>query len=178
MAATRIISIIGRKNAGKTTLTVALASELARRGHRVMTMKHADHPAQVDQPGVDSWRHFHEGRAERVLLVSPEMRVLFHRAPDEYDPIGLAREYLPGADIVLVEGFKRAPLPKIEVFRRAVAPRADLRSGRAANADEWVAIVTDDYGFESDRRVLRFNDTMWLQLLANLAWEHALVIET
>jgi hypothetical protein len=41
-----------------------------------------------------------------------------------------------------------------------------------------VAIVTDDYGFESDRRVLRFNDTMWLQLLANLAWEHALVIET
>ncbi len=48
----------------------------------------------------------------------------------------------------------------------------------AANADSWVAIVTDDYGFESDRRVLRFNDTMWLQLLANLAWEHALAIET
>ena len=77
MAATRIISIIGRKNAGKTTLTVALASELVRRGLRVMTMKHADHPAQVDQPGVDSWRHFHEGRAERVLLVSPDMRALF-----------------------------------------------------------------------------------------------------
>ena len=103
MAATRIISIIGRKNAGKTTLTVALASELARRGHRVMSMKHADHPAQVDQPGVDSWRHFHEGRAERVLLVSPEMRVLFHRAPDEYDPIGLVREHLSGAfDLVRV----------------------------------------------------------------------------
>ena len=67
MAATRIISIIGRKNAGKTTLTVALTSELVRRGHRVATMKHADHPAQVDQPGVDSWRHFHEGRAERAL---------------------------------------------------------------------------------------------------------------
>ena len=177
MAATRIISIIGRKNAGKTTLTVALASELARRGHRVMSMKHADHPAQVDQPGVDSWRHFHEGRAERVLLVSPEMRVLFHRAPDEYDPIGLAREYLPGADIILVEGFKRAPLPKIEVFRRAVASQP-IYDPAAANAEEWVAIVTDDYRFESDRRVLRFNDTMWLQLLANLAWEHALVVET
>lgn len=176
MAATRIISIIGRKNAGKTTLTVALASELARRGHRVMSMKHADHPAQVDQPGVDSWRHFHEGRAERVLLVSPEMRVLFHRAPDEYDPVGLAREHLAGADIVLVEGFKRAPLPKIEVYRRAVAPKP-IYDPDAGNAEEWIAIVTDDYGFDSDRRVLRFNDTMWLQLLANLAWEHALVLE-
>ena len=176
MAATRIISIIGRKNAGKTTLTVALASELARRGHRVMSMKHADHPAQVDQPGVDSWRHFHEGRAERVLLVSPEMRVLFHRAPDKYDPIGLAREHLSGADIVLVEGFKAAPLPKIEVYRRAVAPQP-IYDPAADNAEEWVAIVTDDYGFESDRRVLRFNDTMWLQLLANLAWEHALTVE-
>jgi molybdopterin-guanine dinucleotide biosynthesis protein MobB len=177
VAATRIISIIGRKNAGKTTLTVALASELARRGHRVMTMKHADHPAQVDQPGVDSWRHFHEGRAERVLLVSPEMRVLFDRAPDEYDPIGLARQHLSGADIVLVEGFKRAPLPKIEVYRRAVAPKP-IYDPAAGNAEEWVAIVTDDYGFESDRRTLRFNDTMWLQLLANLAWEHALAVET
>jgi molybdopterin-guanine dinucleotide biosynthesis protein MobB len=177
VAATRIISIIGLKNAGKTTLTVALASELARRGHRVMSMKHADHPAQVDQPGVDSWRHFNEGRAERVLLVTPEIRVLFQRGPDEYDPIGLVREHLSGADIVLVEGFKRAPLPKIEVFRRAVGPRP-LYDPAAANADEWVAIVTDDHGFDSDRRVLHFNDTMWLQLLANLAWEHGLVIQT
>ena len=177
MASTRILSIIGRKNAGKTTLSVALASELVRRGHRVMSMKHADHPAQVDQPGVDSWRHFHEGRAERVLLVSPEMRVLFERAKDEYDPIGLVREHLSGADIVLVEGFKRAPLPKIEVYRRAIGPRP-IYDPAAEGADQWVAIVTDDHAFEADRRILRFNDTMWLQLLANFAWENALVIET
>lgn len=176
MAATRIISIIGRKNAGKTTLTVALASELVRRGHRVMTMKHADHPAQVDQPGVDSWRHFHEGRAERVLLVTPDMRVLFDRAPEEYDPIGLSRGYLQGADIVLVEGFKRAPIPKIEVFRRAVAPKP-IFDPDAGDAGQWVAIVTDDYGFEADLRILRFSDTMWLQVLANLAWEQALALE-
>jgi molybdopterin-guanine dinucleotide biosynthesis protein len=93
-----------------------------------------------------------------------------------YDPIGLAREHLPGADIVLVEGFKRAPIPKIEVFRRAVAPEP-LYDAAAPGAEQWVAIVTDDYDFESDRRVLRFNDTMWLQLLANLAWEHALALE-
>jgi molybdopterin-guanine dinucleotide biosynthesis protein B len=174
VAAARIISIIGRKNAGKTTLTVALASELARRGYRVMSMKHADHPADVDRQGTDSWRHFHEGRAERVLIASPDLRVLFERAPDDYDPIGLARRYLHDADIVLVEGFKRAALPKIEVFRRAVG--LPLYDPAAANAGEWAAIVTDDYDFSADCQVLHFQDTMWLQLLANFAWDRAMIL--
>src|ERR671922_1595951 len=141
VAATRLISIIGRKNAGKTTLTVALASELARRGRRVMTIKHSHHPADVDRPGSDSWRHFHEGRAERSLIAAPDLRVLFERSPDDYDPVALARRYLGDADVVLVEGFKRAPLPKIEVFRRAVAERP-LYDAALPNAGEWVAIVT------------------------------------
>ena len=58
-----------------------------------------------------------------------------------------------------------------------MAPEPIYQAG-TPNADLWVAIVTDDHGFDCDRRVLRFNDTMWLQLLANLAWEHALVAET
>ena len=63
-----MISIIGKKNAGKTTLLVALASELVRRKHRVMTIKHGTHTAEMDREGKDSWKHWHEGRAERVLL--------------------------------------------------------------------------------------------------------------
>jgi molybdopterin-guanine dinucleotide biosynthesis adapter protein len=175
VAATRILSIIGRKNAGKTTLTVALAGELARRGHRVMTIKHGDHPADVDRDGTDSWRHFHEGRAERVLLATPGLRVLFERADDLYDPVALARRYLDGADIVLVEGFKRAPIPKVEVFRTAVAPTPLYRQPDS-DPDAWVAIVTDDPTLDADCAVLRFQDTMWLQLLANLVWEHAAVL--
>jgi molybdopterin-guanine dinucleotide biosynthesis protein B len=176
VAATRIISIIGRKHSGKTTLTVALASELARRGHRVMTIKHADHPADVDREGTDSWRHFHEGRAERVLIASPDLRVLFERTPDDYDPIGLARRYLHEADIVLAEGFKRAELPKIEVFRRSVG--LPLYDPAASNAAQWAAIVTDEYDFEADCQVLHFQDTMWLQLLANVAWERAMMLRS
>ena len=177
MASTRIISVIGRKNAGKTTLAVALTSELARRGHRVMTIKHGHHPATVDQRGSDTWRHFNEGRAERVLIASPELRVLFERSADDYDPVGLARRYMDGADIVVTEGFKAAPLPKIEVFRR-VAGDQPLYSSSAANASDWVAIVTDDPDFQADCPVLRFNDTIWLQLLANLAWDRALVLDS
>ncbi|HET7424210.1 MAG TPA: molybdopterin-guanine dinucleotide biosynthesis protein B [Gemmatimonadales bacterium] len=175
MAATRIISIIGRKNAGKTTLTVALAAELGRRGRRVMTMKHSDHPADLDRPGTDSWRHFHEGRAERTLLVGPQLRVLFHRAEDTYEPLALAREHLASAEIVLAEGFKRAPLPKIEVFRPSVAPEP-LFDPSLPNAPEWVAIVTDDPFYEPSCRVVRFHDTMWLQLLTSVVLERAIPI--
>ncbi|MBA3257844.1 MAG: molybdopterin-guanine dinucleotide biosynthesis protein B [Gemmatimonadales bacterium] len=172
MATTRIISIIGRKNAGKTTLTVALASELARRGHRVMTIKHGHHPADVDRRDTDSWRHFHEGKAERVLLATPGLRALFERSEDEYDPVGLARRYLRDAGIVLVEGYKRADLPKIEVYRRGLST-PPLFDPDAANADEWVAIVTDDPAVDAPCPVLHFNDTIWLQLLATLAWDRS-----
>ena len=176
MAATRIISVIGRKNSGKTTLAVALASEFVRRGHRVMTIKHGHHPAEADRHGSDTWRHFHEGRAERVLIASPDLRVLFERSPDTYDPVSLARQYMGGANIVLTEGYKAAPLPKIEVFRRAAA-REPLYDAAAPNAHEWVAVITDDPDFRADCTVLHFHDTIWLQLLANLAWERSLVLE-
>jgi molybdopterin-guanine dinucleotide biosynthesis protein B len=172
VAATRIISIIGRKNTGKTTLTVALAAELGRRGRRVMTMKHAHHLAEVDRAGSDSFRHFNEGRAERTLLVAPDLQVLFHHAPDRYDPIALAREHLADAEIVLVEGFKHAPLPKIEVYRPSVA-KEPLYDPALPNAADWAAIVTDDPFYEPGCRVVRFQDTMWLQLLAGLTLERA-----
>ena len=136
MAATRIISVIGRKNAGKTTLTVALASELARRGHRVMTIKHGHHPADADRHGSDTWRHFHEGRAERVMIASPDLRVLFERTSDSYDPIGLARQYMQGADIVLTEGYKSSALPE----DRGVPPRDLERSALRSGGNERIAV--------------------------------------
>jgi len=176
VASTRIISVIGRKNSGKTTLAVALANELVRRRHRVMTIKHGHHPADADRRGSDTWRHFHEGHAERVLIASPDLRVLFERSPDTYDPIGLARQYMQGAEIVLAEGYKAAPLPKIEVYRRAIAPEPLYDPG-APNADQWVAVITDDPDFTADCTVLHFHDTIWLQLLTSLAWDRSLVFE-
>ena len=176
MAGPRLISIIGRKNAGKTTLTVALVAEFVRRGKRIMTIKHGHHSPELDTAGTDSWRHFHEGKAERVLLAGPEGRVLFDRVPDLYDPVALARQYLADADIILVEGFKRAPVPKIEVWRRAVSP-APLYSETAPDRDRWVALLTDDEAYQASCRVIRFRDTMWLHLLATLAWDEGLELD-
>ena len=175
MAATRMISVIGLKNAGKTTFLVALAAELVRRKFRVMTIKHGSHPADMDQQGKDTWRHWHEGKAERVLMESPGQRVLFERTTEESDPVTLARQYLTGADIVLVEGFKRAPLPKIEVYRRAAGPQP-VFDPAVHDPAQWIAMVTDDRTLRAPFPVFRFSDTAWLVTLANLAWGRAAIL--
>lgn len=175
MAATRMMSVIGRKNAGKTTLLVALAAELARRRFRVMTIKHGTHPADTDQRGKDSWRHWHEGHAERVLMEGPGQRVLWEKTAAESDPVALARRYLEGADIVLVEGYKRAALPKIEVYRLA-AGAEPLFDPAVHTATDWVAMVTDNRAYRAEFPVFRFSDTAWLVTLANLAWDRAKIL--
>jgi molybdopterin-guanine dinucleotide biosynthesis protein B len=162
---TKIVSIIGHKNAGKTTLVAALAHEFKRQKKRVGTIKHASHPVDVDRPDTDSWRHFHEGNADGVLVASPELRVTFERRLDVTGPEELARQYFSDMDIVLVEGFKSAPIPKIEVFRKEAA-KAPLFDPEAPNASEWMAIITDDSRYTAPCRVLRFTDTMWLTVLA------------
>jgi len=175
VAATRMISIIGLKNAGKTTFLVALAAELARRKFRVMTIKHGSHAADMDQRGKDTWRHWHEGGAERVLMEGPGQRVVFERTREESDPVALARRYLTGADIVLVEGFKRAPLPKIEVYRGVAGPKPIFDPETHDPAD-WIALVTDDPDLRAPFPVFRFSDTSWLVSLANLAWDRAKIL--
>ena len=176
MAATRVISVIGKKNAGKTTLVVALVQEYVRRGRQVGTIKHGHHPAVVDQEGKDTWRHFHEGRAAKTMIESPGERVLFERITEAADPLALVRAHFLDTDIVVLEGFKRHPLPKIEVHRRSQhsTPLFDLSR---AEPGDWVAMVTDDRSLRLPFPVFNFTDTAWFTTLAHLAWERALVIE-
>jgi molybdopterin-guanine dinucleotide biosynthesis protein MobB len=175
MATARVMSVIGRKDAGKTTLVVALAQEFARRHLAVATIKHGHHPALADQKGKDTWRHYHEGRASQVLIESPGQRVLFERIEEESDPLTLARRYMPHADLILVEGFKGAPLPKIEVCRTAAGK--PLYTPDHPDAAHWVAIVTDNAKLAVPIPVFRFNDTSWLQTLGALILERALPLD-
>jgi len=168
----KIVSIIGHKNAGKTTLVAAIAHEFKRQKRRVGTIKHASHPLEIDKAGTDSWRHFHEGKADGVIVASPDLRVTFERRSDEAGPEVLARRYYADMDVVLVEGFKTAPIPKIEVFRKEVA-RAPLFNPEAENASDWLAIITDDHRYSAPCRVLHFSDTMWLTVLTALIMEQA-----
>lgn len=167
---TKIVSIIGHRNAGKTTLVAALSHEFKRQKRRVGTIKHAVHPVEVDRPETDAWRHYHEGNADGVMVAAPEMRVTYERRLDVAGPEELARQYFSDMDIVLVEGFKSAPIPKIEVFRKETA-KGPLYVPGSPEAPLWIAIITDDNRYTAPCRVLRFTDTMWLTVLAMMVME-------
>lgn len=172
----RCIAVVGRKNAGKTTLVVALVRELQRQGRRVMTIKHGHHPADVDQRGTDTWRHFNEAGAERTLIASPEMRVLFERTPDDYDPIGLVQRYMADADIVVAEGFARAPIPRIEVWRQSLGQEPIFRDSQLSTLNSQLVAVVCDTRIDAPAPILLFGDTAWLTTLAALAWQHAMEV--
>jgi molybdopterin-guanine dinucleotide biosynthesis adapter protein len=115
----RIIGFAGWSGAGKTTLIVKLIPELNRRGFSVSTVKHAHHNFDLDQPGKDSYEHRAAG-AEEVLVASANRVALMRELRGAPEP-SLAKllRLLKPVDLVLVEGFKRDPLPKIEIFRAA-----------------------------------------------------------
>ena len=176
MASTRVISVVGKKNAGKTTLVVALAQEFVRRGRVVGTLKHGHHPALVDQEGRDTWRHFHEGGAVKTMIDAPNQRVLFERPGGAVDPVNLVRQYFRDTEIVVVEGYKRSALPKVEVHRVA-AHRFPLYTPDAPDAHCWIAVLTDDTTLRCPFPVFNFHDTSWFTNLAHLAWDRAFVID-
>ncbi|HEX6747669.1 MAG TPA: molybdopterin-guanine dinucleotide biosynthesis protein B [Longimicrobium sp.] len=140
------VCIVGRKNSGKTTLTVALAAELRRRGRRIATIKHGHHAFETDQPGRDSWRHFNEGQAEATIMAGTGKIALVMRIDGEPDPERLVRDFYAGRgyELVLIEGWKHGALPKIEIFRRAVHDRPVHDPEDADAAARFIAIVTDD----------------------------------
>lgn len=149
----KLYGITGWKNAGKTGLTERLVAEFTARGLMVSTVKHAHHAADPDRPGTDSHRHRVAG-ATQVILSSAARTALITELRGHPEPTLselLAR--LDPVDLVLVEGFKREPHPKIEAFREAA------RNPLIAPGDETVRAVASDVGLALDRPVFDLDDT-------------------
>ncbi len=128
-----VFGITGWKNAGKTTLTERLVAEFVRRGWRVSTIKHAHHDVDIDRPGTDSFRHRAAGATE-VALVGGRRYALMREQAEP--PLADVLSRLAPADLVLIEGYKREPHPKIEV-------RAGDAPSLAANDRAIEAIAAD-----------------------------------
>ena len=112
----KIFGIAGYSGSGKTTLIERVLPRLNAQGLRVAVIKHTHHDFDVDRPGKDSWR-FRESGAAAVLLASDNRTALLieHRgAPPALDDLLVQ---VPPCDLVLVEGYKREPIPKLEVHR-------------------------------------------------------------
>jgi molybdopterin-guanine dinucleotide biosynthesis protein MobB len=134
----RVIGVVGWKNNGKTTLVVRLIEHLVARGYRVSTVKHAHHEADLDRPGKDSWRHREAGAAE-VMLATARRWALVHELRDEPEPpLDAILARLSPADLVIVEGFKSFPHPKVEVHR------AERGTPLIARDDPTIVAVASD----------------------------------
>ncbi|WP_088159223.1 molybdopterin-guanine dinucleotide biosynthesis protein B [Achromobacter xylosoxidans] len=117
---TPVFGIAGRSGSGKTTLIEAMLPLLAARGLRVSVIKHSHHDFQMEPPGKDSAR-FRQAGALEVMVASPFRYAIVHELRDAPEPTleeQLAR--LSPADLVLVEGFKQAAIPRLEVYRPAL----------------------------------------------------------
>ena len=153
-----VIGVTGWSGSGKTALIVRLIPELAARGYRVATVKHAHHAFDIDTPGKDSFEHRAAGAVE-VVVSSAKRWAIMHENRVEAEPALedlLAR--LSPVDIVLVEGFKNEAHTKIEVHRPATG--SDLI---CATNPSIVAVATDAALAEEPPRpeidVLDLNDT-------------------
>lgn len=115
----KVFGFAGWSGSGKTTLIEKLIPRFVNAGLRVSLVKHAHHTFDVDQPGKDSYRHRHAGAGE-VLVTSSRRWVLMHELRGAAEPpFDEALKRLSPCDLVIVEGFKRAAIPKLEVWRRA-----------------------------------------------------------
>jgi molybdopterin-guanine dinucleotide biosynthesis protein B len=164
----KVIGFAGWSGAGKTTLLTRLIPHLIAKGFRVSTLKHAHHEFDVDVPGKDSWRHREAGAAE-VLVSSGKRWALMHelRGADEPKlPELLARMSL--VDLVIVEGFKREPHSKIEVYRAA--------NGKPPlfPEDSHIVGLATDTAFETRLPTAQLDD---IPAIASMALNHAVPID-
>lgn len=112
---TPVLSIVGCGKCGKTTMVERLVAELTRRGYAVGTLKHDVHGFQMDHEGKDTWRHKQAG-ARAVVIIGPDQVGLVRSTPHQEFSVHDAIALLGPVDLVITEGFKRAPFPKIEIF--------------------------------------------------------------
>jgi molybdopterin-guanine dinucleotide biosynthesis protein B len=152
----RIFGIAGWKNSGKTGLAVRLVTELIARNYTVSTIKHAHHDFDIDKVGADSFRHRQAG-AHEVTIVSGTRFAIMHElrgAPEPTLDDVLAR--LAPCDIVLIEGYKHEPVPKVEARRLGAKSREPL-----APLDPHIAAIAADHAIsDTHLPVFDLDDTV------------------
>ena len=147
-----VLGIVGWSGSGKTTLLVALLPLLRAQGLRVSTIKHTHHGFDMDRPGKDTYRH-REAGAREVLVASSTRWALLHEIQGEEPTLPYLLTKLEPVDLVLVEGFKAHPFPKLEVHRPSLG-----KPPIWPDALDIVAVASDEPLDAKGRVLLPLND--------------------
>lgn len=150
----KVVSIVGLSGSGKTTLLEKVIAELKRRGYAVATLKHDAHGFDIDREGKDSWRHAKAG-SSTVALSSPDKLAVIKKVKKEWTPEKIIHSYLDDADIVITEGYKNSPFPKIEVVRKEISSKpvcADGKNLLAIMSDVKIKSKTPVYGINDFKK--------------------------
>lgn len=149
---TRVFGFAGFSGSGKTTLIEQLIPRFVEMSLSVSLIKHAHHSFDIDQPGKDSWRHREAGAGE-VLISSGQRWVLMHEVRGAVEPsLEEQLQRLSPCDLVLIEGFKRALVPKLEVHRHSVGKPLLWPD------DENIVAVASDEPLQTPLPLLDLND--------------------
>lgn len=149
-----IFGIIGWKNSGKTPLTARLVEEFTRRGLTVSAIKHAHHSFDIDHPGRDTYK-LRESGASQIVIASPKRWALMHELRGEAEPAfeDILNHFSP-CDLVLVEGYKNGPFPKIE----ARSARSVTQGAISDEDPHIVAIAADGQAETNGLPLFDLND--------------------
>ena len=160
----KVFGVVGWKNNGKTTLVERLISQLTSMGYRVSSVKHAHHNVDIDEPGRDSYRHRAAG-AKQTLLATEHRWALMreHREQDTPKLEQLLPLFDP-CDLVIVEGYKGAVHPKLEIVRHL--NKEGLLADQIPNI---VALVTDQPHLPIDLPQLDLNN---IQQVTDFVLQH------
>jgi len=131
-----IITVIAKSGSGKTTFLEKLITELSQRGYHLATVKHHSHSGfEIDHPGKDSWRHAQAG-SRHVIIAAPDKIASYRLLEHELSLDEIVQE-IRDVDLILVEGYKQANKPSIEILR------AEIGLDLIADPGQLLAIVTD-----------------------------------
>lgn len=158
-----VLCIIGASGSGKTTLLERLIPEFKAKGYRIATVKHHSHAGfDIDVPGKDSWRHAKAG-SDHVVIAAPD-KIASYRLVEKEPSLDEIINDIKGVDLILVEGYRRAGKPSIEIVRGDLGIQLSLESG------QLIAIASD----VSLRAVVPVFDLNDAKGMANLVVSHFL----
>lgn len=139
-----IISVIGTKGTGKTTVMEYLISNFSKQGLRVASIKHVHHPTfSIDSPGTDTWRHAEAG-AKVIMSVGPKEIAVVKKLDTTHYPLDKILDLIKGEglDIILIEGFHSLIAKRNDIYKIITANDANDLARTLPRTDPPILAVT------------------------------------